>query len=148
GRLRRRCDGADHRTEAQRAHRPAGDRGEPRRRERHSRYRRCGEGRARRLHARHCTSTTHVTAPIFNTKLPFDPIKDFTPVAVVGISPYVLVVSPKLPVNTVADLVALAKAKPGTISYSSVGEASQAYLAMELFSAKTGAEFNHIPYKT
>ena len=94
------------------------------------------------------TSTTHVTAPIFNTKLPFDPVKDFTPVALVGVSPFVLVVRADLPVKTVADLVALAKAKPGTLSYSSVGEASQAYLSMELFSAKTGTEFNHIPYKT
>jgi tripartite-type tricarboxylate transporter receptor subunit TctC len=94
------------------------------------------------------TSTTHVTAPIFNAKLPFDPINDFAPVSLVGISPYVLVVSPTLPVKSVADVIALAKAKPRTLSYSSVGQASQAYLAMELFSAKTGAEFNHIPYKT
>ena len=72
------------------------------------------------------TSTTHVTAPIFNTKMPFDPVNDFAPVALVGISPYVLVVSPTLPVNTVADVVALAKAKPRTLSYSSVGHASQA----------------------
>jgi len=63
-------------------------------------------------------------------------------------SPYVLVVSPTLAVKTVADVIALAKAKPKTLSYSSVGQASQAYLAMELFSAKTGAEFNHIPYKS
>jgi len=56
------------------------------------------------------TSTTHVTAPIFNTKLPFDPLNDFAPVAIVGMSPYVLVVNPKLPVKTVADVVALAKA--------------------------------------
>ena len=94
------------------------------------------------------TSTTHVTAPIFNSKLPFDPVKDFTPVALVGISPYVLVVSPQLAVKTVADVIALAKAKPKTLSYSSVGQASQAYLAMELFSAKTGTEFNHVPYKS
>jgi tripartite-type tricarboxylate transporter receptor subunit TctC len=94
------------------------------------------------------TSTTHVTAPIFNAKLPFDPVNDFAPVAIVGTSPYVLVASSTLPAKTVADVVALAKAKPRTISYSSVGQASLAYLAMELFSAKTGAEFNHVPYKT
>jgi tripartite-type tricarboxylate transporter receptor subunit TctC len=94
------------------------------------------------------TSTTHVTAPIFNAKLPFDPVNDFVPVAIVGTSPYVLVANSTLPVKTVADVVALAKAKPRTISYSSVGQASLAYLAMELFSAKTGAEFNHVPYKT
>jgi tripartite-type tricarboxylate transporter receptor subunit TctC len=94
------------------------------------------------------TTTTHVTAPIFNSKLPYDPIKDFMPVALVGISPYILVVSPTLPVKSVADVVALAKAKPNTLSYSSVGQTSQAYLAMELFSNRTGARFNHIPYKT
>ena len=94
------------------------------------------------------TTTTHVTAPIFNAKLPYDPINDFAPVSLVGTSPYVLVASPTLPVKTVADVVALAKAKPRTLSYSSVGQASQGYLAMELFSAKTGATFNHIPYKT
>ena len=94
------------------------------------------------------TTTTHVTAPIFNTKLPYDSVKDFTPVALVGISPYILVVSPALPVKTVADVVALAKRKPHTLSYSSVGQASQAYLAMALFSSRTGAQFNHIPYKT
>jgi tripartite-type tricarboxylate transporter receptor subunit TctC len=94
------------------------------------------------------TTTTHVTAQIFNARLPYDPAKDFTPVALVGISPYILVVSLTLPVKTVADVVALAKAKPNTISYSSVGQASQAYLAMELFSNRTGAQFNHIPYRT
>src|SRR6185437_7762908 len=94
------------------------------------------------------TTTTHVTAPIFNAKLPYDAVKDFTPVSVVGNSPYNIVVSPTLPVKTVADVVALAKSKPNTISYSSVGQASQAYLAMELFSSRTGAQLNHIPYKT
>ncbi len=94
------------------------------------------------------TTTTHVTAPLFNAKLPYDPVKDFTPVALVGISPYVLVANPNVPAKSVAELVALAKSKPRTLSYSSVGQASQAYLAMELFSSRTGAEFNHIPYKS
>lgn len=94
------------------------------------------------------TSTTHVTAPIFSAKLPYDAARDFEPVALVGISPYALVINPKLPVKTVGDIVALAKARPNTLSYSSVGQASQAYLAMELFSSRTGARFNHIPYKS
>ncbi len=94
------------------------------------------------------TTTTHVTAPIFNPKLPYDAVKDFTPVALVGISPYVLVVNPNLPVRTVADVIALAKSKPRALSYSSVGQASQAFLAMELFSSRTGVELNHIPYKS
>ena len=94
------------------------------------------------------TSTTHMTAPVLNAKLPYDPVKDFAPVAVVGISPYVLVVNPKVPANNVAELIALAKAKPKTLSYSSVGNASQAHLAGELFATMAGVELNHIPYKT
>ncbi len=94
------------------------------------------------------TSTTHMTAPVLNAKLPYDPVKDFAPVAVVGVSPYVVVVNPKVPASTVAELIALAKAKPRTLSYSSVGNASQAHLAGELFAAMAGVELNHIPYKT
>jgi tripartite-type tricarboxylate transporter receptor subunit TctC len=94
------------------------------------------------------TSTTHMTAPVLNAKLPYDPVKDFAPVAIVGVSPYVLVVNPKVPARTVAELIALAKAKPKTLSYSSVGNASQAHLAGELFASMAGVELNHIPYKT
>jgi len=94
------------------------------------------------------TSTTHMTAPVLNAKLPYDPVKDFAPVAIVGASPYVLVINPKVPAKTVGELIALAKAKPKTLSYSSVGNASQAHLAGELFAAMAGVELNHIPYKT
>jgi tripartite-type tricarboxylate transporter receptor subunit TctC len=94
------------------------------------------------------TSTTHMTAPVLTAKLPYDPVKDFAPVAIVGVSPYMLVVNPKVPARTVAELIALAKAKPKTLSYSSVGNASQAHLAGELFASMAGVELNHIPYKT
>src|SRR4029079_14086739 len=94
------------------------------------------------------TSTTHITAPILKAKLPYDPVKDFAPLAILGASPYVLVVNPKVPANTIGELIALAKAKPRTLSYSSVGNASQAHLAGELFAARAGIELNHIPYKT
>lgn len=94
------------------------------------------------------TSTTHMTAPVLNAKLPYDPLKDFATVAIVGISPYVLVVNPKVPASNIAELIALAKAKPRTLSYSSVGTASQGHLAAELFAAVAGVELNHIPYKT
>jgi tripartite-type tricarboxylate transporter receptor subunit TctC len=94
------------------------------------------------------TSTTHMTAPVLMSKLPYNPVKDFAPVAIVGTSPYVLVVNPKVPAKTVAELIAWAKAKPRTLSYSSVGNASQAHLAGELFAAMAGVELNHIPYKT
>ena len=94
------------------------------------------------------TSTTLVTAPVLYAKLPYDPLKDFAPVTTVGVSPYVLVVNPKVPAKTVAELIALAKSKPGVLSYSSVGNASQAHLAGELFASMAGVKLNHIPYKT
>ncbi|HUI97925.1 MAG TPA: tripartite tricarboxylate transporter substrate binding protein [Xanthobacteraceae bacterium] len=94
------------------------------------------------------TSTTLATAPVLNPKLPYDPIKDVTPVALVGVSPYVLVANAGLPAQNVAELIALAKQKPGVISYSSVGEASLAHLAGLLFSSMAGVELNHIPYKS
>jgi tripartite-type tricarboxylate transporter receptor subunit TctC len=94
------------------------------------------------------TSTTHVTTAILNAKLPYDPVKDFTPVALIGIAPYVLTVAPNLPVKNVADLIALAKAKPKTLTYSSVGNASLARLATELMASRTGIELNHVPYRS
>jgi tripartite-type tricarboxylate transporter receptor subunit TctC len=93
------------------------------------------------------TSTTHVTASILNSKLPYDPVKDFVPVALIGIVPYVLTVSPVLPVKNVRELIALAKAKPKSLSYSSVGLASLAHLATEMMSTTAGIELNHIPYR-
>jgi tripartite-type tricarboxylate transporter receptor subunit TctC len=93
------------------------------------------------------TSTTHVTAAILNSKLPYDPIKDFVPVALIGIVPYVLTVSPTLPVKNLAELLALAKSKPKTLSYSSVGLGSLAHLATELMSTMAGVELNHVPYR-
>ena len=94
------------------------------------------------------TSTTHITAPVLNPKMPYDATKDFTMVAIVGASPYVLVVRRDLPAKNMAELIALAKSKPGSLSYSSVGNVSQARLSGELFSSLTGVQLNHIPYKT
>jgi hypothetical protein len=86
------------------------------------------------------TSTTHVTTAILNAKLPYDPVKDFVPVALIGIVPYVLTVSPNLPARNLSELIALAKTKPRTLSYSSVGQASLAHLATELMSTMAGVE--------
>jgi tripartite-type tricarboxylate transporter receptor subunit TctC len=93
------------------------------------------------------TSTTHVTAAILNSKLPYDPVKDFVPIALIGLVPNVLEVAPKLPVRNLRELIALAKSKPGVLSYSSVGEASLAHLATEQFSTMAGIKLNHIPYR-
>ena len=94
------------------------------------------------------TSTSLATGPVLNPKLPYDPTKDVTPVALVGVSPYLLVANPGVAANTVGELIALAKAKPGKLSYSSVGDASLAHLAGLLFSSMAGVTLNHIPYKS
>ena len=94
------------------------------------------------------TSTTLATGPVLNPKLPYDPVKDLAPVALVGVSPYLLVAHPSVPAKNVAELIALAKSKPGALSYSSVGEASLAHLAGLLFSSMAGVELTHIPYKS
>lgn len=80
-------------------------------------------------------------------KLPFDPVKDFAPVTLVASTPNLLVVHPSLPVRSVKDLVALAKAKPGTINYASSGNGSPGHLAAELFKKAAGIDMVHIPYK-
>jgi tripartite-type tricarboxylate transporter receptor subunit TctC len=94
------------------------------------------------------TATTHVTAAILNRKLNYDPVEDFAPVSMVGLSPYVLTVHPGVAAKTLAELIAVAKAKPGMLSYSSVGEASLAHLASEQLSRMAGIKLNHIPYKS
>ena len=93
------------------------------------------------------TASTHAVAVSLSAGLPYDPIKDFAPVSLIGSAPYVLVVYPGLPVNTLADLVALAKAKPGALNYGSAGVASLAHLATALFATMAGINITHVPYK-
>jgi putative tricarboxylic transport membrane protein len=94
------------------------------------------------------TTTTHVSTVLLNAKLPYDPVKDFVPISLIGVAPYVLTVYPKLPAKNLAELLALAKAKPKTLSYSSVGNASLGHLATELMASMAGVELNHIPYRS
>ena len=94
------------------------------------------------------TSTTLVTAPILNPKIGYDGQKDFTLVSMVGISPYVLVTNPAVPVKSTAEFIALAKQKPDTLTYSSVGEASLARLAAELLANMSGIKIVQVPYKS
>ena len=94
------------------------------------------------------TSTTLVTAPLLSPKIGYDGQKDFTLVAMVGVSPYVLVTNPGVPVKTVGEFVALAKRKPDTLTYSSVGEASLARLAAELLANMSGIKIVQVPYKS
>ena len=94
------------------------------------------------------TSTTLVTGPILNPKIGYDAQKDFTAVSMVGVSPYVLVTHPGVPVKTVGEFIALAKQKPDTLTYSSVGEASLARLAAELLANMSGIKLIQVPYKS
>ncbi len=79
-------------------------------------------------------------------KMQYDPFKDLAPVSLVGASPNVLVVDPKLKVNSVKEFVALAKSQPGKLSYGSVGNGSASHLTMELFKEAAGIELVHVPY--
>jgi tripartite-type tricarboxylate transporter receptor subunit TctC len=80
-------------------------------------------------------------------KLGYDPVKDFEPVSLVASTPNILVVQPSLAVKTVPELIALAKAKPGSLNYPSAGLGSSSHLAGELFDNLAGVKMVHIPYK-
>ena len=93
------------------------------------------------------TASTHAVALSLSPHLPYDPIKDFAPVSLIGSAPYVLVVYPGLPANSLAELIALAKTKPGALNYGSAGVASLAHLATALFATMAGINLTHVPYK-
>lgn len=80
-------------------------------------------------------------------KLPFDPVKDFTPVSLLVKTPNILVVNPKVPVKTVKELIELAKNKPGVLNYASAGNGTTPHLAGELFDSMAGVKMTHVPYK-
>ena len=88
-----------------------------------------------------------VTNPGFYAKLPYDTVRDFAPVALVALSPQMLVVNPSVAATTVKELIALAKTKPGYYSYGSSGNGSVGHLAMALFDAMAGIKMEHIAYK-
>jgi len=93
------------------------------------------------------TVGTHAINPSLYTKMPYDHFKDFAPVVLVAGVPNVLVVNPSLPVNSVADLIKLAKAKPGTINFASSGSGTSIHLSGELFKTMAGVDMTHVPYK-
>ncbi len=94
------------------------------------------------------TSTTLATAPALNPRIGYNSLADFAPVSLVGYSPYVLVTNPSVPAKSVAEFIALAKSRPGVLTYSSVGDASLAHLAGELFGKMAGVKLNQVPYKS
>ena len=85
--------------------------------------------------------------PALMGKLPFDPVRDFTPVTLTTVAPNLLVVHPSLPVKMPKDLVALAKARPDQVNYASAGVGAVGHMAAELFATVAGVKLQHIPYK-
>ena len=93
------------------------------------------------------TASTHVTAVHLMKNLPYDPVKDFSPIAAAVEPVTCLVVNGALPVNSVAELIAYAKARPGELAYGSSGVGSVFHLMGELFNQSAGVKINHVPYR-
>jgi len=93
------------------------------------------------------TAPNLVTSPSLFAKLPFDPMRDFAPITQMTLSPNVWLVHPSFGAGTMAELVALARSKPGAIDYASSGLASTQHLAGELLNVMAGIKLNHVPYK-
>ncbi len=91
--------------------------------------------------------TTHGTNPSIYPKLPYDTLRDFSAVSLVAMAPSVLVINPSIPVRTVKELIALARARPGQLQYGSAGSGSATHLAAVLFAQATTVDILHIPYK-
>ena len=93
------------------------------------------------------TLGTHAINPSLYAKLRYDPVKDFVPVAMTHIAPRVLVVHPSVPAQNVKELIALAKGKPGTLTFGSSGNGGVNHLAGELMKTMAGLDMVHVPYK-
>jgi tripartite-type tricarboxylate transporter receptor subunit TctC len=89
---------------------------------------------------------THAISPLL-MKLPYDPIKDFSPVASLGVSPYMLAINPGLPVNNLKEFIAYARARPGELNYSTSGAGGLGHLSAELFNQLAGVKTQHVPFK-
>ncbi len=93
------------------------------------------------------TASTLVMNRSLYKSIPYDPVKDFTPVALLAVGSLALVTHPSVAANSVRELIALARAKPGRLDYGSPGNGTPHHLAMELFKQQTGTRMVHIPYK-
>lgn len=93
------------------------------------------------------TTATHCINPALYPSLPYDPLRDFTPIGLVARTALLLAVPPSLPAQDVAGLVALARARPGGLSFASAGAGTMQHITAELFMSRTGTEMVHIPYR-
>jgi tripartite-type tricarboxylate transporter receptor subunit TctC len=94
------------------------------------------------------TASTHALAKVLNPRLSYDPQRDFLPVTLIGSLPYAFSVHPGVRAKTLQELIEIARAKPREIRYTSVGNASLAHLAGELFSSMANVKLTHVPYKS
>ncbi len=92
--------------------------------------------------------TTHVVSPYVRNDLPYDTLRDFTPVTLMVIVPGVMTMHPSVPANTLQDVIALAKAKPGLLNYASPGPLTSGHLSMEMLKLTAGVDIQHVPYKS
>src|SRR3954471_10095488 len=92
-------------------------------------------------------NSTHGSNPAVYAKLPYDPVKDFAPISFVASVPYVLVVQPSMPVNSVRELIDYVKARPGKVNYASAGNGSTHQFCAELLKSTAGIDMIHVPYK-
>src|ERR671914_1964465 len=90
---------------------------------------------------------THALSPNLYSRVPFDPINDFAPITLLGIAPTVLVINNELPAASLAEFIALAKAKPGSFTYASGGNGTPPHINGEVFKALAGIDLLHVPYK-
>jgi len=93
------------------------------------------------------STSTHVVAPGVYPKLEYDPVKDFAPVSLMAVTPYLLVVNPSVPAKSVKELVELMKSQPGKLNYASAGVGSTTHLAMEMLKGASNTTAVHVPYK-
>ena len=93
------------------------------------------------------TGGTHGINPSLYKRVPYDPVKSFDPVVLVSTSPNVFVAHPKFPANTMAELIAYAKANPGKVNYASAGAGTTTHMSAELLRAVTGVDIVHVPYR-
>ena len=92
------------------------------------------------------TTSTHVVAPSVYQKLDYDPVKDFAPISLMAVTPYLLVVNPNVPAKSLKDLVELMRSQPGKLNYASAGVGSTTHLAMEMLKGASKTYALHIPY--
>jgi len=93
------------------------------------------------------TASTLALNSVLYEKVPYDPVRDFAPITLAATAPNILVVNPQLPIKTLPDLIAAAKAKPGALSYGTPGIGTSPHLCMELLKSMAGIDLTHVPYR-